>query len=63
MSTQPPQKRTKDLGKHTRQRRLGDQLKRLYDDVVQEPIPDEFFKLLEQADQQANSKKDEEPEA
>ncbi|MFC7292684.1 NepR family anti-sigma factor [Hirschia litorea] len=63
MSNQPPQKRTKDLSKHARQRRLGDQLKRLYDDVVQEPIPDEFFKLLEQADEQASSPKDDKSEA
>ena len=36
--------------KRSRQKRLGDQLKRLYDDVVEEPIPDEFMKLLEEAD-------------
>ncbi|NBC21221.1 MAG: RNA polymerase subunit sigma-70 [Alphaproteobacteria bacterium] len=30
--------------------RIGDQLRRLYDDVANEPIPEEFLKLLEEAD-------------
>lgn len=33
-----------------RHKKIGDQLKRLYDDVTSEPVPDEFLKLLEQAD-------------
>ena len=36
--------------RRSRQKRLGDQLKRMYDDVVQEAVPDDFMKLLEDAD-------------
>lgn len=39
-----------------RQRRLGDQLRRIYEDVTTEPVPDEFLNLLEQADQSSNKK-------
>ena len=31
--------------------KIGDSLKRMYDDVVNEPIPDDFLNLLKQADQ------------
>ena len=33
-----------------RQKVLGDRLRRLFDDVVDEPVPDDFLKLLEEAD-------------
>lgn len=36
--------------RQARQKRLGDQLRRLYDDVANEPVPDEFLKLLQEAD-------------
>ncbi len=39
-----------DGHKRARQRRIGSQLRRLYDDVASEPIPDDFLSLLEQAD-------------
>lgn len=29
---------------------LGDRLRTMFDDVVDEPVPDDFLKLLEQAD-------------
>lgn len=34
-----------------RQRALGRELRRMYDEVVQEPIPEEFVDLLRQIDQ------------
>ena len=34
-----------------RQRALSQQLRRLYDDVVKEPVPDEFVKLLGRIDE------------
>ena len=34
--------------------KIGNSLKRMYEDVANEPIPDDFLKLLEQADE--NSK-------
>lgn len=40
-----------------RQRKIGDTLKQLYEDVAKEPVPDDFLKLLEEADQ--NSSDDE----
>jgi hypothetical protein len=29
---------------------IGDRLRTIFDDVVNEPVPDEFMRLLEQAD-------------
>lgn len=34
-----------------RQAKIGQKLRQLYDDVANEPVPDDFLKLLEQADQ------------
>jgi len=34
--------------------KIGSSLKRIYDDVVNEPVPDDFLKLLEQADENLN---------
>ncbi|MCI4646403.1 MAG: hypothetical protein MRY64_16600 [Hyphomonadaceae bacterium] len=39
--------------KHARRRKIGEQLKQLYDDVANEPIPDEFLKLLRDADEKS----------
>jgi hypothetical protein len=41
-----------------RQRAIGRELRRLYDDVVQEPVPEDFLDLLKKIDH-AQSKKDE----
>jgi Zn-dependent M16 (insulinase) family peptidase len=32
----------------TSQKRIGDQLRAMYDDLVQQPVPDRFKNLLEQ---------------
>jgi hypothetical protein len=45
-----------DRSRKVRQRRIGDQLRRLYDDVTTEPVPDEFLNLLEQADRSTSKK-------
>lgn len=34
----------------TSQRRIGDQLRAMYDELMQQPIPDRFKDLLEQLD-------------
>jgi len=34
-----------------RQRAIGRELRRMYDDVAQEPIPDDFMDLLRQIDE------------
>ena len=39
-----------DLERKRRGEKLGRQLRRLYDDVTQEHVPDEFLRLLEEAD-------------
>ncbi|WP_233356254.1 NepR family anti-sigma factor [Henriciella aquimarina] len=39
-----------ERSRKVRQKRIGDQLRRIYDDVTSEPVPDEFLNLLEQAD-------------
>lgn len=57
MSDQNFQKpeQTSDNGLARRERRargkqIGDKLRDMYDDVANEPVPDEFLKLLEDAD-------------
>lgn len=41
-----------------RQKRLGEQLKRLYDDVAREPVPDDFLALLAEAEKKAKDSGD-----
>ena len=45
-----------DLGTKRRTQRIGEQLRRVYDEVAQEDIPDEFLRLLEEADHARTSK-------
>jgi hypothetical protein len=40
-----------------RQRAIGRELRRMYDDVAQEPVPDEFLDLLQQIDLAATTGK------
>ena len=37
-------------GRRQRSKRIGDQLRRYYDVMASEAVPDEFLKLLDQAD-------------
>jgi hypothetical protein len=39
-----------------RQRAIGRELRRMYDDVAQEPVPDEFMELLRQIDENDGKK-------
>jgi hypothetical protein len=39
-----------------RQRAIGRELRRIYDDVAQEPIPDEFLEFLRKIDEAAEDK-------
>ncbi|MEO0981804.1 MAG: NepR family anti-sigma factor [Pseudomonadota bacterium] len=43
-----------DKGAKQRQDRIGDRLRQLYDEVANEPVPDDFLKLLEEADDAAD---------
>ncbi len=38
--------------------KIGENLKQMYDEVLSEPIPDEFLKLLEQANTKSSAKTD-----
>jgi hypothetical protein len=40
-----------------RQRAIGRELRRMYDDVAQEPVPDDFLDLLTKIDLAAEGKK------
>jgi hypothetical protein len=46
----------KTVAARSRQRAIGRELRRMYDNVVQEPVPDEFLLLLKEID--AAKKKD-----
>lgn len=48
----PPQDRRE---RRVRSSKIGRQLKRLYDDVINEDVPDDFLKLLEEADKKRSS--------
>lgn len=45
---------------NSRNDRLGQHLRQIYMDVANEPVPDDFLKLLEEADKSASSS-DEDP--
>ena len=46
---EPPDKE-KTVAARARQRAIGRELRRMYDDVVQEPVPDDFLDLLRKID-------------
>jgi Anti-sigma factor NepR len=54
---QPDRERV--LAARARQRAIGRDLRRMYDEVVQEPVPEEFIELLRRIDE-GQAKKDEE---
>ena len=49
--------REKIAAARARQRAIGRELRRMYDDVVQEPVPEDFLELLRKIDA-AKGKKD-----
>ncbi|WP_084418414.1 NepR family anti-sigma factor [Henriciella litoralis] len=57
MNQKPDADADEGRSRKLRQKRIGDQLRRLYDDVTSEPVPDEFLSLLEQADNSSKNKK------
>ncbi|WP_340691916.1 NepR family anti-sigma factor [Hyphomonas sp.] len=52
---QPGQQKS-DADLKRRGAKIGDQLRRIYEDVAKEEVPDEFLKLLEEADKKKSSK-------
>jgi hypothetical protein len=42
--------REKTIATRARQRAIGRELRRIYDEVVQEPVPDDFLELLKKID-------------
>lgn len=56
MKKKPSSQQKSDADLKRRGAKIGDQLRRLYDDVAQEDVPDEFLKLLEDADKKQSSK-------
>jgi hypothetical protein len=51
-----PTERDKVIGARARQRAIGRELRRMYDDVVQEPIPEDFLDLLKKIDEAEQKK-------
>jgi anti-sigma factor NepR-like protein len=49
-------KQEKSAGARERQRVIGRELRRMYDEVVQEPIPDDFIGILKQIDEHKDDK-------
>ena len=50
--------RDKTVAARARQRAIGRELRRIYDEIVQEPVPDDFLELLKKIDAAAAAKKD-----
>jgi len=50
--------RDKTIAARARQRAIGRELRRMYDEVVQEPVPEDFLELLKKIDEK-KGKKDE----
>ena len=48
--------RGKTVAARARQRAIGRELRRMYDEIVQEPIPDDFLDLLKKIDAAAVKK-------
>ncbi len=48
--------REKTLAARARQRAIGRELRRMYDEIVQEPIPEDFMELLHKIDAAAARK-------
>jgi hypothetical protein len=48
--------REKMIAARARQRALGRELRRMYDEVVQEPVPDDFLDLLKKIDETQGKK-------
>jgi hypothetical protein len=48
--------REKTIAARARQRAIGRELRRMFDEVVQEPIPDDFMDLLKKIDAAAVKK-------
>jgi len=51
VSDDPKTERDKHKILRARQRALGRELRRMYDDVAKEPVPEEFLELLRRMDQ------------
>jgi hypothetical protein len=48
--------REKSVAARARQRAIGRELRRMYDEIVQEPVPDDFLDLLKKIDAAAVKK-------
>lgn len=53
---EPTGQQKSDADLKRRGAKIGDQLRRIYEDVAKEEIPDAFLKLLEEADKKKASK-------
>jgi hypothetical protein len=54
VSEEKPNEKSRAI--RARQRAIGRELRRMYDDVTQEAIPDEFLELLRQIDEKSRGK-------
>jgi hypothetical protein len=56
VSNEQNNNREKARAIRARQRVIGRELRRMYDGVAQEPVPDDFLKLLEEIDAKGGNK-------
>lgn len=62
MSDDDKTERDKSRAIRVRQRAIGRELRRMFDDVVKEPVPDDFLSLLQQIDEKADDRDTDERE-
>lgn len=48
--------REKARATRARQRAIGRELRRMYDDIAQEPVPEEFLEILKKIDESGGKK-------
>ena len=54
-----PLQENKNTDIRARQRAIGRELRRMYDEIAQEPIPEDFLELLRQLDAKSENPKNE----
>lgn len=55
VTNQNDNERDKNRTVRARQRALGRELRRMYDDVAREPVPDDFMDILQKLDKDGQS--------
>jgi hypothetical protein len=62
VSNEPKGDREKNRTIRVRQRAIGRELRRIFDNVVKEPVPEDFLSLLQKMDERDEDEDEDKPE-